>query len=215
MPFQIKYSSFKSLLKLHPATLLILSFVSLIITGTFLLKLSISTNIGYISLIDAIFTATSAVCVTGLVVVDTGRYFTIFGQCVILMLIQIGGLGVMTVSVLLFKLIGKNITFRQRMALQETFAHSPRADIFQLLKTIFIFTVIVELIGICVFFIHWVRFFPIGEALYLAVFHSISTFCNAGFSLFSDSMIRASGDWFLNVNMCLLIIMGGIGFPVI
>ena len=215
MPFQIKYSSFKSLLKLHPATLLILSFVSLIITGTFLLKLSIATNVGYIPLIDAVFTATSAVCVTGLVVVDTGSYFTIFGQCVILMLIQIGGLGVMTVSVMLFKLIGKNITFRQRMALQDMFAHTPRADIFQLLKTIFIFTAIVELIGICVFFIHWVRFFPIGEALYLAVFHSVSTFCNAGFSLFSDSMIRASGDWFLNVNMCLLIIMGGIGFPVI
>lgn len=212
---RIKHLSLKRLRNIHPASLLILSFFCLIVTGAILLKFSISTNVGHLPLIDAVFTATSAVCVTGLVVVDTGSYFTIFGQCVILILIQVGGLGVMTVSVMLFKLIGKNITFKQRMAVQDVFAHSPRTDIFQLLKTIFIFTAIIELLGIGGFFIYWVRYFPVDEAFYLAVFHSISAFCNAGFSVFPDSMMGASGDWFLNVNMCLLIIMGGIGFPVI
>jgi trk system potassium uptake protein TrkH len=101
------------------------------------------------------------------------------------------------------------------MALQDVFAHTPRGDIFQLLKTIFIFTAIVELIGIGGFFIYWLQSFPVGRAMYLAVFHSISAFCNAGFSVFPDSMMRSSGDWFLNLNMCLLIILGGIGFPAV
>ncbi len=206
------YSRF---LKFHPATIVLSSFLLAIIAGALLLKLPISTNSGHISLIDALFTATSAVCVTGLIVVDTGSYFTFFGQIVILVLIQIGGLGVMTVSVMLFRIIGRNITFRQRMAMQDIFAHTPRGDIFQLLKTIFIFTAIVELIGITGFFIYWVQSVDVARALYLAVFHSISAFCNAGFSLFPDSMTGASGDWLLNLNMCLLIILGGIGFPVV
>lgn len=205
----------KRLLKIHPASLVGISFLSMIVLGTILLKLPISSHTGFIPIVDAIFTATSAVCVTGLIVVDTGNYFTIFGQCVILSLIQIGGLGVMTVSVMLFKMIGRNIPFLQRMALQDMFAHTPRSDIFQLLKTIFIFTAIVELIGIGLLFAYWLKFFPAGKALYLAIFHAISAFCNAGFSIFSDSMVRASGDWLLNLTMCLLIVLGGIGFPVI
>lgn len=206
---------FRRMLKIHPATIVLSSFFLAIAVGTVLLKLSIATHAGHIPLIDALFTATSAVCVTGLIVVDTGGYFTVFGQIVILVLIQIGGLGVMTVSVMLFRIIGRNITFRQRMAMQDIFAHTPRGDIFQLLKTIFIFTAIVEMIGIIGFFIYFLPSYPVGRALYLAIFHSVSAFCNAGFSLFSDSMMRASGDWFLNLNICLLIILGGIGFPVV
>lgn len=212
---QIKNVYLKKLLKIHPASLVIWSFLMVIILGTLLLKLPISAVSGHISLVDAFFTATSAVCVTGLIVVDTGSYFTLFGQIVILVLIQIGGLGVMTVSVMLFRIIGRNITFRQRMVLQDVFAHTPRGDIFQLLKTIFIFTAIVELIGIAVFWICWMGSFPVGRALYLSIFHSISAFCNAGFSLFPDSMMRSSGNWFLNLNLCLLIVLGGIGFPVV
>lgn len=206
------YSRF---LKIHPATIVLSSFLLAIAVGALLLKLPISTTSGHISLINALFTSTSAVCVTGLIVVDTGSYFTLFGQIVILVLIQIGGLGVMTVSVMLFQVIGRNITFRQRMAMQDIFAHTPRGDILQLLKTIFIFTAIVELIGITGFFIYWVQSVDVSRALYLAVFHSISAFCNAGFSLFPDSMMGASGDWLLNLNMCLMIILGGIGFPVV
>jgi len=104
-------------LKIHPAVMVLASFLCAIIMGALLLKLPNSTKSGSIALIDALFTATSAVCVTGLVVVDTGSYFSAFGECIILLLIQIGGLGIMTISVLLFRLFGRSISFRQRMIL--------------------------------------------------------------------------------------------------
>lgn len=204
----------KKLLKIHPATLVILSFVGLISFGALLLRLPFATTAGPIPWIDAVFTATSAACVTGLIVVDTGTYFTNFGQGVLLALMQIGGLGVMTVSVMLFKLVGRSIGFRERKALQDMFAHTPRKDIFHLLKTIFLFTAVVEILGVIFLFIYWHRLFPAGKALYLAVFHSISAFCNAGFSTFSDSMVQARAETLPNITICLLIISGGIGFPV-
>jgi trk system potassium uptake protein len=107
----------------------LVGFLLAIIGGMLVLRLPVSTKIGYIPWMDALFTATSAVCVTGLVVVDTGSYFTIFGQWVILLLIQIGGLGVMTISVTLFRWIGRNVSFRNRTAMQDLFAHTPRDDI--------------------------------------------------------------------------------------
>ena len=124
--------------KMSPATLLLLSFITAITFGATLLMLPFSTVSGNIKFIDALFTSTSAVCVTGLIVVDTGTYFTLPGQLIILVLIQLGGLGIMTVSVLLFQFLGKIISFRQRMAMQETFAHTPRKDIYRLIKSIFI-----------------------------------------------------------------------------
>jgi trk system potassium uptake protein TrkH len=180
-----------------------------------MLKLPFSTRVGHISLVDALFTATSAVCVTGLIVVDTGSYFSLFGQCVILTLIQIGGLGVMTISVTLFQWIGRSISFRQRMALQDLFAHTPREDIFSLVKSIVLLTFSAEIIGAILLTIHWSRELPPFQAAYTAVFHSVSAFCNAGFALFSDSMIRYSGDLLLNATVCGLIVVGGIGFPVL
>ena len=114
----------KRILKAHPATIMLVSFLLAITIGTLLLKLPFSTKSGHILWVDALFTSTSAVCVTGLVVVDTGSYFTLFGQCVILLLIQIGGLGVMTISVGLFRWIGKSISFRHRMVMQDVFAHT-------------------------------------------------------------------------------------------
>ena len=203
------------LLQLHPAMLLVSSFVAVIALGTGLLLLPSASTSGNISFINALFTATSAVCVTGLVVVDTGSYFTTFGQCVLLALIQIGGLGVMTISVMLFRLIGRSVSFRQRMVLQDVFAHTPRSDIFQILKTIFAFTAIAELSGVALLFIHWHKEYPAGKALYMAVFHSISAFCNAGFALFENSMMNYSGDAWLNLSVCALIVLGGIGFPVV
>lgn len=204
----------RRLLKLSPASMVILSFVLLILVGTLLLKLPIATNNG-IGLMDALFTATSAVCVTGLIVVDTGGLFTLFGQSVILLLIQIGGLGVMTISVMLFLIVGRSISFRQRMAMQEIFSHSPREDILQVVRTILIFTLIVESAGTVVLFSQWAGEYPLGRAFYLALFHSISAFCNAGFSLFEDSLVRYSSDWGINISMGALVILGGIGFPVV
>ncbi|RJP96087.1 MAG: ATPase [Desulfobacteraceae bacterium] len=202
-------------LNMHPASMIAYGFVGVILAGAGILMHPASTRSGHIHFIDALFTSASAVCVTGLTVVDTGGYFTIFGQSVILFLIQIGGLGVMTVSVMLFKLVGKNIPFRHRMALQDVFAHTPREDIFQVVKTIFIFTGAVEALGAIVLFVRWQHQMPMGQALYQAVFHSVSAFCNAGFSLFSDSLMKASGDWTVNGVVCLLIVLGGIGFPVV
>ena len=201
--------------KTHPAVLLLFSFLLAIGAGTCLLLTPYATVSGEISLIDALFTAASAVCVTGLTVVDTGTYFTLFGQWTILVLIQLGGLGLMTISVTIFHLIGKRVSFTQRKAMQETFAHTPREDIYQLLKLIFIFTGIAELCGIILLYIRWSREYPPVEALYMAVFHSVSAFCNAGFSLFKNSFMGYLDDPLLNWTICALIVFGGIGFPVV
>ncbi|MBN1907754.1 MAG: ATPase [Deltaproteobacteria bacterium] len=203
------------ILKLHPAALVLLSFLLAIAIGGLLLKLPFSVKTGSISWVDAFFTSTSAVCVTGLVVVDTGSFFTIFGQCVILSLIQIGGLGVMTVSVLLFRWLGKSVSFRQRMAMQDIFAHTPRKDIFSLIKSTLFFTVIAEVSGALLLTLHWSQELPFINALYTSIFHSVSAFCNAGFALFPNSMTQYSNSLMLNVVMCMLIISGGIGFPVL
>jgi len=191
------------------------SYLVTIGIGSFLLLLPASTVTGTISFIDAIFTATSAVCVTGLIVVDTGSYFTLFGQYIILVLIQLGGLGVMTVSVTIFLMIGKQVSFKQRMAMQDLFAHTPREDINQLIKSILWFTVIAELSGIVLLTVHWTKEYPLTKAIYMGVFHAVSAFCNAGFSLFTNSFMDYTGDVFLNVVICTLIIFGGIGFPVV
>ncbi|MCF8090173.1 MAG: TrkH family potassium uptake protein [Desulfotignum sp.] len=203
------------ILKVHPAIIVLASFLLAIIVGSIILKLPISTVDAEISWVDSFFTATSAVCVTGLIVVDTGSYFTLFGQCVILVLIQIGGLGVMTISVALFRWIGRKISFRHRMVIQDLFAHTPREDIFSLIKSIMLFTFGAELLGALFLTIHWSYEYPVSEAVYKAVFHAISAFCNAGFALFPDSMMRYSDNILLNVTMCSLIVIGGIGFPVL
>jgi len=202
-------------LELHPAPLVVSSFIAVILIGAALLQLPAATRAGHLALIDALFTATSAVCVTGLVVVDTGTCFTAFGQWTILLLMQVGGLGVMTVSVMLFKAIGRSVTFRQRMALQDIFAHTPREDILQVLKTIIGFTALVETAGFILFYFHWLGDYPPAEAAFIALFHAVSAFCNAGFSLFPDSMVRYNNDLGLNLTMAGLIILGGIGYPVV
>ncbi|MEJ2716291.1 MAG: potassium transporter TrkG [Deltaproteobacteria bacterium] len=202
-------------LKAHPATVVLGTFLVAVVVGALILKLPISTQAGHIPLVDALFTSTSAVCVTGLVVVDTGSYFTTFGQCVILVLIQIGGLGVMTISVALFRWVGRSIPFRHRIVMQDLFSHTPREDIFGLVKSIVLFTLVAEVIGTVALTIHWSKELPFLSAVYTAMFHSISAFCNAGFSLFADSMERYRGNVLVNLAMCFLIIIGGIGFPVL
>ncbi|HBG17799.1 MAG TPA: ATPase [Desulfobulbaceae bacterium] len=203
------------MLKMHPAALVLLSFLLLILTGALLLMLNISTTEGHISWIDALFTATSAVCVTGLIVVDTGTFFTTFGQWVILTLIQLGGLGVMTISVALFTWLGRSVSIRHRLIMQDLFAHTPRQDIYRLVRSVILFTLATESLGAIMLTWHWSRELPLNQALYYGIFHSISAFCNAGFALLPDSMVRYGGDWLLNLTVCSLIIVGGIGFPVL
>ena len=200
---------------LHPATLVLASFIVAIIIGTVLLKLPLATKTHQISLIDTLFTATSAVCVTGLVVVDTGTYFTVFGQLVILALIQIGGLGVMTISVAFFRWIGHTISFQQRMVIKDLFLNHPGESIFDLVKTIMLVTLCAEAAGAVLLTVHWSQEFSFGHAVYLAVFHSVSAFCNSGFVLFSNSMMSYSSSLLLTMTLMSLIVVGGMGFPVI
>ena len=205
----------RKLSRMHTATLLLLSYLSAIVVGTGLLLLPAACVTHQIDFIDALFTATSAVCVTGLIVVDTGSFFTPFGQMVILVLIQLGGLGIMTVTVMLFQVIGKRVFFQQRMAVQEVFSHTPRADINHLLRSIFVFTAVVEAIGAAFLLFYWLPHYPLAKAIYLAVFHAISAFCNAGFSLFATSFVSDSASLPLNAIVCILIVLGGLGFPVV
>ncbi|MEM5787860.1 MAG: TrkH family potassium uptake protein, partial [Syntrophobacteraceae bacterium] len=168
-----------------------------------------------LSVVDAFFTTTSAGCVTGLTVVDTGTAFSLAGQLIILILIQLGGLGIMTFSVVLFLSIGKRVSFRQRLIMQEVFAHTPREDIYKVVRGIVIFTAAIEGAGIVSLLFFWLHEFSFSKALHMAVFHSISAFCNAGFSLFSNNFINYSASPWLNLTISILIILGGIGFPVV
>ncbi|MCB2186421.1 MAG: TrkH family potassium uptake protein [Deltaproteobacteria bacterium] len=205
----------RPLAKMSPAMLLVLSYALLILVGAFLLWLPWSSRGAGVSPLDALFTSTSAVCVTGLTVVDTGGQFSFWGQLVILALMQLGGLGIMTVSVALFAFLGRRVPFRQRLAMQDVFAHTPRRDIYSLVYSVVIFTFVTEGLGAALLFVHFHRTFPWAEALYQAVFHAVSAFCNAGFSLFAQSFMADRSSLLLNFTICGLIVLGGIGFPVV
>jgi trk system potassium uptake protein TrkH len=195
--------------------LILLSYLAVIGIGTAVLLLPFSTAPCGITFIDALFTATSAVCVTGLVVVDTGTVFSVAGQITIALLIQIGGLGVMTFSVLLFLSLGKRISFRHRLIMQEVFAHTPREDIYKVVRSIFVFTAVVEGAGALLLFLFWLGEYSFFEALHLGFFHSIAAFCNAGFSVFSNSLMDYRTSPLINLTICGQIVLGGIGFPVV
>ena len=201
--------------KISPPLLILISFLVVILAGTLLLKLPAATTTGRIAWIDALFTSTSAVCVTGLIVIDTGSSFTLFGQSIILSLIQIGGLGVMTIAFLFFLWMGRQVSYSQRSMVQSLFTHSPRRDILKLIKSIAVFTLLTEATGTIALYLRWRSVMPEKSALYHAVFHSVSAFCNAGFSLNSDSMAQYRNDIPINLTICALIILGGIGFPVL
>ena len=168
-----------------------------------------------LGLVDAVFTSTSASCVTGLVVVDTGTYLSKFGQIVVLVLIQIGGVGIMTMSTLFILMGGKKPGFTKRIILQDTFTNSKDYTIYSILKYVLIFTFAIEGFGAACLFFRFASATSFTEAFYLSLFHSISAFCNAGFSLFSDSFTRYNQDWIFNLVISILIISGGIGFLVL
>ncbi len=200
---------------LSPQQALPLGFLSMIIVGTLLLMTRWATRGGTMPIIDALFTATSAVCVTGLIVVDTGSYFTPFGQGIILGLIQVGGLGIMTFSVLFYNLLGSGVPLRHRVMIQNSFSHGQKGDVLQLVKSILGFTFILEAIGAILLFLAWPGNCPFAKKLWIAVFHSVSAFCNAGFSLFKDSFVQHQFNWSINLIIISLIIMGGLGFIVL
>lgn len=199
---------------LSPARIFILSFGALILAGAILLWFPFSAAGGNLRFVDSLFTSTSAVCVTGLIVVDTGKDLSFIGQMITLILIQVGGLGIITFSTVFFVLMGRGISFKGREIVQSTFLHTPRRDFFVIAKAVILFTFIAESIGAFLLFIRFSQDFSINSAIYRAIYHAVSAFNNAGFSLFSDSLIGYQGDLIVNLTMMGLIVHGGIGFIV-
>lgn len=197
-----------------------LSFFVIIIIGTLLLSLPISSRDREVTpLLDCLFTATSSTCVTGLVTVDTGTHWSLFGQCVILLMIQIGGLGFMTIATVLFMLINKKLGLRERELLSESINTLQIGGILKLAKRILAVTAVVELSGAALLSIRFCPEFGIPKGIFMGIFHSVSAFCNAGFDImgFTGEYCSLTGyynDVLVNVVIMLLIIIGGLGFLV-
>jgi trk system potassium uptake protein TrkH len=202
----------------RPAQLVVLSFGIVIILGTILLSLPAASQSGkQMRLVDAFFTATSATCVTGLAVVDTGSHFTMLGQLVILSCIQIGGLGLMTFTTVFLVATGRRLAVADRVAIQESFYHSPTGKVGPLIRYIVLATLFIEGVGAVILACWWLyigRYATAAEAVYSGVFHAISAFCNAGFALFPDSVIGVRSDPVVIAVLSGLIIAGGLGFLV-
>lgn len=204
----------KTIQKMQPAWLVIMSYLAAAFAGTILFSLPIASTGEPLGFIDAFFTATSGICVTGLIVVDTGAQLTLFGKTVLMVLIQMGGLGVMTFSVFLFVFLGRGMGLRGRWIITESFTATPQKDIKSLIGAIFLFTFIVEAVGAGLLYLFWRGTMPPTSALFTGLFHSVSAFCNAGFSFFGSSFIEYRGSALLNLTVMALIVVGGIGFPV-
>lgn len=203
---------------LRPIILIPITFALIILIGTFLLLLprSVQFDQKEISLVDALFTATSATCVTGLTVQNIGLYFSRLGQLIILCLIQIGGLGIMTFTTFFGLILGREFGLRERAFLSEALNISTWHKIGELVIKILLFVFLVEVIGAALLYIQFIPYYgPIFHNFYLSIFHSISAFCNAGFSLFTDSFTNFQSNFGLNLTITFLIIIGGLGFPVI
>lgn len=211
-----KIARFTQTFKLTTSRIILLGFALPILLGTILLSLPISSSTGRsVGWLDALFTSTSAVCVTGLVVLDTGTAFSHFGQLIILLLIQIGGLGFMTFGVVIAVIMGKRIGLKERLLIQQSTNAITTQGVVRLSLRIFLIAFIFETLGAILLTLRWANELGIAKALYYGVFHSVSAFNNAGFSLWSDSLSRYVGDPMVNIVISLLFIIGGIGFIVI
>ncbi|WP_461834753.1 TrkH family potassium uptake protein [Desulfothermus sp.] len=197
--------------KLSPYAYPMIFFALVIFVGAFLLHMDFSLAKGPISWVDALFTATSATCVTGLIVVDTGTFFTRIGQIIILSLIQIGGLGIMTITSLIFYLWSRRISLTDRIAVGQGLLHDPTFSLGSFLIKVAVMTFVIEGMGSILLYLY------LGGKIdyFSALFHSISAFCNAGFSLYSDSLVQFRSDVWLNFIIMSLIILGGLGFSVL
>ncbi len=198
----------------HPAQILILGYIFIILFGAVLLYLPISSK--DITPIDALFTSTSAVCVTGLIVKDTPTDFTLFGKIIILLLIQIGGIGYMTLSTAFFFFLRRGISLRDRLLMKESISYLSYENLRRFAFTIVRVTLVVEGLGAILLFTYFLYSgMPPWFALGHAVFHAVSAFCNAGFSTFSTNLTGYANTFFIPIVISLLFITGGIGFIVI
>lgn len=200
---------------IHPPRLLALSFLAAIVVGSLLLLIPAATASGKIKIIDAFFTATSAICVTGLIVVDTNTYFSSLGHTIIIILIQLGGLGIMTFSSFILLTAGRRVSLTGKLVVEGSLRPSAISSFRELLRDVFIFTFSIESLGAILLLIRFGQKWSFPRAMALSVFHSISAFCNAGFSLFSENLANYRGDVLVNLVMMLLIVLGGLGFFVL
>ncbi len=198
---------------------LVYSFLSLIAAGTLLLMLPGATQDGQgLVFIDALFTSTSAVCVTGLIVVDTATHFTLFGELIIMTLIQLGGIGIITFATFLFLFISGGLGVGQMNTIKDMVAEKNTSLVTATLKKVVGFTFLVEAIAVVAYYLSWdIQFSSQGQRFLFSVFHAISAFCNAGFSLFTNSLADAHNatNWGINITTMVLIVLGGLGFTVI
>ena len=202
----------------HAESILALGFLAVILLGTVLLALPIAAKNGQsIGLFDSLFTSTSAVCVTGLVVVDTGTTFSLFGQIVLIVLIQVGGLGFMVFATMLMVMLGRRISIRGRMLIRESMNTSSLSDLGSLTMLYLLLSLTIELVGAVTLCFRFVPLYGWKHGTWMALFHSVSAFCNAGFDLFGNyaSLTAFSGDPLVLLTVASLIILGGLGFSVI
>ncbi|WP_243723285.1 potassium transporter TrkG [Actinomadura sp. 7K507] len=202
----------------HPAQVVVTGFVVTILTGTLLLSLPVATtDAGSASLVEALFTATSAVCVTGLVVVDVETHWSTFGELVILGLVQVGGLGLMTLATLFAILLSGRLGLRARMAAQVETKTLRMTDVRRVVRRVVIFSLACEAAVAVVLTARLIIGYgeSPGRAAYLGVFHGISAFNNAGFTLWPDSLVRFAADPWIILTVCAAVIVGGLGFPVV
>lgn len=205
-------------IRFSPPQVLVLGFAFIILAGSLLLMLPISSSTGEsLPFIDAFFTATSATCVTGLVVVDTGTYFSTFGQVVIMLLIQVGGLGFMTMATLFALVFKRKISLKDRLLLQEAMNQNTMEGIVRLIRKVLMYSLIIESCAALLFTIRWSFDMPFGRALFFGIFHGVSMFNNAGFDLFGEyrSLTQYVNDPIVNLVTMFLIVSGGLGFIVL
>ncbi|ALS23456.1 TrkH family potassium uptake protein [Paenibacillus sp. YK5] len=210
------------IMRLSPPQILVYGFTLIIMIGAVLLSLPIATVSGEsMPFLDALFTATSATCVTGLVLVDTGTYFSAFGQLVLILLIQIGGLGFMTMAALIALVFKRKISLKERLVLQTAMNQGSMEGIVRLIRKVLLYSLTIEFAAAVIFSVRWSFEMEPGQAIYYGIFHAISFFNNAGFDLFGaihkpfGSMSHLAYDWIVNLVAIILIVLGGIGFIVI
>ena len=208
----------KVLNQFSSARIILFGFIIMIFVGASILSLPISSRSReFTPFIDALFTATSASCVTGLIVYDTATHWSVFGKIIIIVMIQCGGLGVVTMITVFTQVAGKKIGLRDRATLQSALSAPQIGGIVKLTSFIFKGTVIIEMIGAILMFPSFMKDFGVTKGIYYSIFHSISAFCNAGFDLMGDvskfsSLTKYQSDIMINISIMLLILIGGLGF---
>jgi len=206
----------KIFIKLKPTQIIVIGFLILNLIGAILLVMPFSSADGKeTTFMDALFTSTSALCVTGLSVVNTLEHWTVIGKCIILFLIQIGGIGFMTIVTAILVILGKKVTLKERIVMQESFNLDTFQGMVSFAKKIILGTFIFEGIGAILLSLRFIPKYGFMSGIFRGIFHSISAFCNAGFDILgNNSIISYSNDWYINIILSLLIIIGGLGFIV-